>query len=147
MFTVKGVIWLELNLLLMIKALRWTIVLCIVQSKLVEQGQYGRCHHNLNKIHFYWEGDSEILTAGSAPFRSAQKRGSGHAYCSCNTGCTGHSRSTPCTSNASPWCHASCSCHRWCWSGARLERQVRRSKKGYKFNMHEVFISVELCGK
>lgn len=86
------------------------------------------------KINCYWAGGSAVLTAGSALSRSARKRGSGRACCSCNTGCTSHSRSTPCTSNASPWCHASCSCHRWCWSGAHLEEQVRWLKKSEVIN-------------
>lgn len=79
----------------------------------------------LNKDQLCWRASRVVLTAGSVLSRNARKRGSGHACCSCNTGCTGRNRSTPCTSIAFPWFHASCSCHRWYWNDAPLEWKVR----------------------
>lgn len=70
-------------------------------------------------------GEGAVLTAGSAPSRSVRKRDSDRACCSCSTACTGRSRSTPCTSSACPWCRASYSCRRWCWSDAHLKGQHR----------------------
>lgn len=101
------------------------------------------------RINCCWGGsDNAVLTAGSVPSRNARRRGSGRACCSCNTGCTGRNRSTPCTSIAFPWCHASCSCHRLCWSGARLEGKGEVDEEKWachKPNIPEVSPSVVFC--
>lgn len=70
------------------------------------------------------------LTGANAPSRSARRRASARACCSCNTECTGRSRSTPYTSSAFPWCRASYSCHRWCSNVGHLRGRKGSEHKG-----------------